>query len=93
MFFWAWGTAGLGAKADVEAYGNFSLKNGWKIKGVSVIQLLDDNPSDWEWKSGPPSIGSTNPYVKIHVWADLMGRIDCGLRITIEGPEGTDPYQ
>lgn len=94
VFFFAYMSSTLmGSKATPEAYGNFSLKNGWQIKEISLVEILKTS-GDWQWVSGPPSIGSTNPYVKIHIWAEpAVGFVRLGLRIVIEGPDGTDPYQ
>lgn len=85
-----------GGKADFEAYSGFNLKNGWKIKSYEVkgpTRIGGNRQSDWSWISTPPSAGSTNPYVKWHLWANAGAEITVRIKITIEGPEGTDPYQ
>ena len=85
-----------GGKGDFEAYSGFTLKNGWKIKSYEVegpTRTGASTGSDWSWVSTPPSAGSTNPYVKWHLWAHAGAIITVGIKIIIEGPEGTDPYQ
>ena len=40
-----------------------------------------------------PSVGSTNLYTKVHVWADHDGQVYVRMQIEIQGPGGTNPYQ
>lgn len=85
----------VGGRADFEAYLGFTLKNGWKIKSYEIA-FLDrggDSGCDWDWRSTPPSQGSTNPYLKWRLWANGGSRITVGIKIIIEGPEGTNPYR
>ena len=85
-----------GGKGDFEAYANFNLKNGWKVKSYEIVgpdRFKDEKDSDWSWSSSPPAEGSTSPYVKLHLWANANAGITVGIKIIIEGPEGTNPYQ
>ncbi len=74
----------------------FNLKNGWKVKSYEIAGPTRAGigaGSDWRWVSTPPPAGSTTPYVKWHLWANGGSSITVGIKIIIEGPEGTDPYQ
>ena len=82
---------GLGGKADFEAYSNFTLKNGWKVKSYEIKEYKTGR-SGWRWVTTPTN-GSTSPYSKLHLWADPLSHAGIKLTITIEGPEGTNPYQ
>jgi len=88
-------TLPVGGKADVEAYSGFTLKNGWRIKSYEVIRgsghLAEGMGRGWSWQSAIPT--GTNPYFKIRLWADASMGIEITIKIHIEGPEGTSPYQ
>jgi hypothetical protein len=81
-------------RAVFEAYSNFTLKNGWKVKSVLVEKHSDAINSDWEWVT-KPATGSSNPAMK---WrcktANDLLPLECryNIRISIEGPSGTSPY-
>ncbi len=80
-----------GGKASPEAYLDFRLKNGWRIKSV------DEDPQPQRGNNGftltwKPQVGSDNPYMHAHIWSGFLSNINVGVRITIEGPAGTDPY-
>jgi hypothetical protein len=84
-----------GGKADFESFGGLTLKNGWKVKSYEVVRGTGNNDGEgvkkgWEWKSAPPS--GTNPSFKLHLWADGGYKIYIGVKVTIEGPQGTTPF-
>ena len=85
----------VGGRGDVEGYSGFTLKNGWRVKNYAIIyerSPYNEGPGKgWSWVSAPPS--GTSPYFKIHLWADGLKRLSINFYITIEGPEGTNPYQ
>lgn len=83
----------FGGRASPEVYLNFSLKSGWKIKSVNIVdQAPSDNNSGWQW-ANKPAVGSNNPYSKMSVHANANGRTYVVVQVMIEGPAGTDPYQ
>jgi hypothetical protein len=87
-----------GARANPEAFSNFTLKNGWKIKNTSdsvqttVHFFSGIGHADWQWVT-KPTRGSDNPYMKIHLVGDLQHAVTIYVKVIIEGPAGTDPYQ
>jgi hypothetical protein len=81
----------LGGKADFEAYSNFTLKNGWKVKSYQISEVKNGS-SGWRWVTTPTN-GSTSTYSKVHLWANGHATVNVKLTVTIEGPEGTNPYQ
>ena len=80
-----------GGRGNPEAFINFTLKNGWKVKSVEVIEVRK-RYGDWGWETRP-SVGNINPYMKMHLWADTDGDVAVNVKVWIEGPQGTDPYQ
>jgi hypothetical protein len=84
----------LGGKANFEGYVGFTLKNGWRVKSHEVVRgsgnFAEGAGKGWSWVTGPPS--GANPYFKLHFWADADRALDIGIKITIEGAEGTSPY-
>ncbi len=95
IWFWVDCSKGVkiltGVKANFEAYANFNLKNGWKVKSYQIV-----NPEifrgGWNWVTTPAN-GSTSPHAKLHLWSDFGGKVRVTLKVLIEGPEGTNPYQ
>ncbi|HUP93074.1 MAG TPA: CARDB domain-containing protein [Solimonas sp.] len=82
-----------GGRVAHESYINFTLKNGWKIKGFSIVQQsVYGVGANWQWAQ-VPTIGSTNPYMKMSVWANSGANVRVDVQVTIEGPAGTNPYQ
>lgn len=81
-----------GGRSTPEAYVNFRLKNGWKVKSFDVVNVTKVASADWQWTK-TPSIGSDDPSSKVHLWADPLGQIILSVKIEIEGPAGTNPYQ
>jgi hypothetical protein len=86
----------FGARANPEAFSNFTLKNGWKIKAIenppTVVYESRLGTANWQWVSRP-TIGSDNPYMKMHLVSTLQQAVTVYIKVTIEGPAGTDPYQ
>jgi hypothetical protein len=85
-----------GARADFEGFVGFTLKNHWVVRTYQIGE--SSNPDfreaagkGWSWVSPPPS--GTNPYFKIHLWADGFHGIEVFVKIWIQGPSGTDPYR
>ena len=91
--FWAECAASpTGGRASPEAFMNFRLKNGWKIKSVDTDPHMVNG--DWQWLSKPEEGSrSDNPYMKMRIWANAVGYALVYVKVTIEGPEGTDPYK
>lgn len=83
----------VGRRADFELYSNFRLKNGWRIVRAEPIDVTREGTADFSWASSLPTAGSDNPYVKIRLWANVSGRVKLRYKVTIDGPQGTDPYQ
>jgi hypothetical protein len=83
-----------GARANPEAFQNFTLKNGWKIKSIEITPEYRRGlgHGEWQWTTRP-SRGSDNPYVQMHLVAEDRHSVQIYIKITIEGPAGTDPYQ
>lgn len=85
----------VGGKLEVEGYSGFTLKNGWRVKSHAIIRgtqsYNEGEGKGWSWLSGPPS--GTSPYFKLRLWADGHNGIRIGVKVFIEGPEGTSPYQ
>jgi hypothetical protein len=82
-----------GGRANYELFGNFRLKNGWKVVRAEASKIYKTGEGDLRWDSEMPSAGSDNPFVKIHLWANPGGYIGVTYKVTIQGPTGTDPYQ
>jgi hypothetical protein len=79
-----------GAKATPSAFRNFRLKNGWKVKEFSFGDVLRE-AADWQWRK-TPSKGTDDPSMEMHIWANPGGRLAVPIRVSIEGPAGTNPY-
>ena len=72
-----------GAAATGEAFKNFRLQNGWKIKSVDLVGAN----TDWQYRRQPQN-GSNDP----HMIVEMTGNGYAVFRIDIEGPAGTSPY-
>ena len=88
-----------GGKADPEAFKNFTLKNGWRIKSIDQPTVVYDDQNillighgNWQWVI-PPRRGSDNPYMQMHLVATYNQVVSVFVKVIIEGPAGTDPYQ
>ena len=81
-----------GARANVEAFASFHLKSGWKVKSYDAFQVGNSGNADWQW-TRTPAIGSDDPSSRIHMWADPVSIIAIDVKVEIEGPAGTNPYQ
>jgi hypothetical protein len=83
--------APTGARATPEAFMGFRLKNGWTVKEFGFGEILRE-AGDWQWRK-TPSKGTDDPSMRMHIWANVGGRIGVPVKVIIEGPAGTDPYQ
>jgi len=79
----------VGMKTNPEAFKNFTLKNGWTVKSFGVSDDGKVN-AGWSWTVKP---SGNNPYLKMHLWANAHAAITVFVKVWIEGPEGTNPYQ
>ncbi|MCM3876142.1 MAG: hypothetical protein NEA02_06950, partial [Thermoanaerobaculia bacterium] len=84
-------TLANGARATPEAFIGFRLKNGWRVKNFEISSGKAGN-ADWQWRQTPTK-GSDDPYMRMHVFTSPFGRVWAQVKVTIEGPAGTDPYQ
>lgn len=75
-----------------DLHKNLVLKNGWKVKAVDVTGASTN--ATWEWITRPVN-GSTSPYGRLRIKPVLFGPTigAFSVRITIEGPQGTNPYE
>ncbi len=69
-----------------EAFANFKLKNGWKIKTVPPSPNNAFVP--WKFKLRPQS-GTNDPRMIVEMTGNSG---EARIRIDIEGPAGTSPY-
>ncbi len=84
----------FGGRGDFDLYSNFRLKNGWKIVRVDPMNIQQrGGPTDWRYDSTLPGAGSDNPYMRFHLWAEHGALMGVEIKVTIQGPTGTDPYQ
>jgi hypothetical protein len=83
-----------GGRTTPEAFTGFRLKNGWRVKSFDIGLATPANPSyqDYQWRK-PPTVGSDDPSLRMHLWANAGGWIRVTVKIEIEGPAGTNPYQ
>jgi hypothetical protein len=86
------GAALTGGRATPEAFTNFHLKNGWRVKSYEVVGVVKSNGADWQWRK-TPSVGTDDPSMTMHVWANVREQVCNTVKVTIEGPAGTNPYQ
>lgn len=82
-----------GARMNPVIYDNLVLRNGWRVKEVRVVQLTRHGTSEWQFLGAPPAAGSDRPRVALGMWANYGGALEVVLRVDIEGPRGTNPYQ
>ena len=82
-----------GGRATPEAFTNFRLKNGWRVKSYEMVGVVKPSEgADWQWRK-TPSVGTDDPSMKMHVWANVRQDVCNTVKVTIEGPAGTNPYQ
>ena len=61
---------------------------------VDTINIQQQGGStDWRYDSTLPAAGSDNPYMRFHLWAENGALVGVEIKVTIQGPTGTDPYQ
>ncbi|MEO8055547.1 MAG: hypothetical protein ABI768_10345 [Acidobacteriota bacterium] len=92
----------VGARSDPEAFTSFRLKNGWKVKSFDVTGVQrrvwpGDRPAgeqdaNWQWTK-TPSVATDDPSAKLHLWTNANRWITLFVKVEIEGPAGTNPYQ
>jgi hypothetical protein len=102
MFFvsidcYAQGYGPLGLKADAEIANGLRLKNGWKVKSVTITAwdgTEPPNPDDHHnfRVTKSPVIGSDDPSVSLHLFSDGFKGIFVRGGVLIEGPHGTTPW-
>ncbi len=85
------GLVPFGGRATPEAFAGYRLKNGWKVKSFDVVDT-NPNAGNWEWRKTPAK-GSDDPSMSMHVWAEGGGWVLALVKVEIEGPAGTNPYQ
>ena len=76
------------AAATGEAFKNFRLKNGWKIKSVDLVEA-GLYGADWQYRLKPQKL-SNDPHIIVEITG--FGPQAAIFRIEIEGPAGTSPY-
>ncbi len=79
----------FGARVTVEAFGNRTLQNGWRIVS-STVSWTYGGSVGWD---AQPAAGGTNLYSKYHIAADSGVEALGSLYITVEGPIGASPGQ
>jgi hypothetical protein len=77
---------------DQEAYRDFRLKNGWRIKSVDDVSFVRDTRRRDLTIKVPAVVGSDSPRMRVSIAAGAFSDVAVGIRVFIEGPEGTDPY-
>jgi hypothetical protein len=88
-----------GGAADPEAYANFRLKNGWVVRSVEPPETVRQSTVRGRFGATrfemrvTPVVGSDNPYMQAHISGGPGSYRSVGVRVIIEGPEGTDPYR
>lgn len=73
------------------AFGGLRLKHGWKVKTVERFQEAN-NSGHIQWVVQPAPRGD-DPKLSAQLSAAAGGSAHAIVRVTIEGPEGSDPYQ
>ena len=48
--------------------------------------------SGWQW-TRVPSVGTDDPSGKLHIWANSNTTLSFFVKVEVEGPAGTSPYQ
>jgi hypothetical protein len=81
-----------GGRATPEAFTNFRLRNGWRVKSYELVGVVKSNGADWQWRK-TPGVGTDDPSMTMHVWANVREQVCNTVKVTIEGPAGTNPYQ
>ena len=79
-----WSCVGAGT-ATGEAFKNFKLKNGWKIKAISQVAYRE---TTWQYRLRPQE-GTNDPHLIAEITTSSGSFL---ILIDIEGPAGTSPY-
>lgn len=92
----------VGARSDPEAFTSFRLKNGWKVKSFDVTGVrklvwpgsrpASEQDANWQWTK-TPSVATDDPSAKLHLWTNANRAMQLFVKVEIEGPAGTNPYQ
>jgi len=96
------GLSPTGARSDPEAFTSFRLKNGWKVKSFDVTGVrrlvspgerpAGEQDANWQWTK-TPTVGTDDPSSKLHLWTNANRAMQLFVKVEIEGPAGTNPYQ
>jgi hypothetical protein len=82
-----------GVRATPEAFTGFRLKNGWKVKEFAIFGVEKSrHGADWQWRQTPAK-GTDDPSMRMHVFAEPNTHVKVRVKVEIEGPTGTNPYQ
>jgi hypothetical protein len=81
-----------GARATPEVFTGFRLKHGWRVKDYAIGRNEKSGQADWQWRQ-TPSKGTDDPSMRMHVFASPLAWIKVQVKVEIEGPAGTNPYQ
>ena len=74
----------------LEAFTDFRLQNGWKIRDVSEKVTLAEPAARWRWIKRPDK-GSDDPSMLVEI--ESMGvEGELSIAIMIEGPENREAY-
>jgi hypothetical protein len=90
----------LGGTAQPEAYKDFRLKHGWRIKSIGIKNIRESDSgsfagqpyghTSFDWLVTPSTIDS--PYMKVQINGEKAAYLEVGVSVVIEGTAGTDPY-
>ncbi|MEO8054767.1 MAG: hypothetical protein ABI768_06415 [Acidobacteriota bacterium] len=91
------GRGPLGLKADVDVANGTRLKNGWKVKSVAInfwdgTQPLNPDSHHGFRVTRQPAVGSDDPSVALHLFAEGFNKITVRGGVMLEGPHGTTPW-
>ena len=94
---YAQGRGPLGLKVDAEVAKGLRLKNGWKVKSVTIGSWDGTEPPNPDSHHGfrvtkSPVVGSDDPSVSLHLFSDGFKGIFVRGGVLIEGPHGTTPW-
>lgn len=84
--------AATGGRMNATVFDNLQLRNGWRVKSVSVERTYQYG-GDWQYTSTPPGPGADRPRVTLGLWAQAVGSVHLAVKVEIEGPRGTNPYR
>jgi hypothetical protein len=79
-----------GGRILLEAFSEFRLQNGWKIKEISEKVTLAEPAARWHWIRRPEK-GSDDPWMQLEI-ESLGAEGEVAISVLIEGPEHREPY-